>query len=1111
MTPGIFAMIHSPKRKYFLITIAVLLALVLAATIFLPYLVDINNYRGFIVKKAEELLNRRVSIEKIQLHLINGIGIRCTGVIIWDAGGREEFISARDMLLKFKPIPLLRKELVINKIIFDYPRINIERDSRGKFSFQLPEAPPEKKKGEKEKGIEWSLSRLLIDKIIIRQGRARLMDRTVGKRGLLMQLEELDLTLKEFELGRPFALTLTAKLDLGENKVGHIALSAKVAGLGKDRIDPARIRLDAQAKLTNWNLAAFSSYYRNHLPWNKLTGLADIELDYQGNLADEFRLKAEVDVKSVVLTCPKLFTAPLPFPTARARVDAVLKDRRLDLQIKSFKLACVRFNISGRLQLANLLSPQRSISLQAVCSPFTIVDGKRYIPFKAIPPKAADFINNCVSSGVVEDLSVKLAGELGRFKELNKPQNHGLLSAAAKFKGFKLMPADQAYKLEDISGSAELGEGKLVVDELSARIEDSRLRIYNSRITDLYTAPRFELHSTAELSLADGYLSQKLPAELKQRLAPRGTANLRLEARGDSQKLALAGSLDLNRVSYSYGSWLKKKAGQSNSVEFEGQLLNRKSVELRRLVYHLGNSRLLINVVRLNPLQIDLQAGRFDIQDLKPIMPNLFTPQTKGFVSADVKVSRTGKGTRISGQMSIKDSELQLVKYSPKLEGEGRLRFNLATKPEGLGLEGRAELTRAAYSYKDKLRKPAGLKNTVVLQGVLKDTGELQLDKLLIRLDSSEANLTGRIKDFESTRAELKLSGKEIKVSHLLPVFGDLLPDKLNITGGSLNLALGLTGPLNDPSRLDIQGDIQLYNAIISGEDPFYRLDNLNAHLTPLRDSSLRLTLQAEQGNYQKFGFSRLLGQIKLKKSQMLINRLSLEAYQGSLSLKGKLDIPPTPPRYDLSFKVKNMDIRQLLQSLGLADGIISGRITANGQLSSTGKGKNKFAGLNGVVKLKLTDGEIKKYGTLAKIFSLISPTVLLNGELPDLNRQGFPYQSIQGSFNIANGVATTEDLTLASDAWRIVTLGRIDLTNRQLDLKVYVQPWQTLDKLVSKIPIAGKILKGEKRGMIDTYFTVKGDFDSPEVTAKPLTSLAENIWGIFKRTLKLPLTIFSK
>jgi len=120
------------------------------------------------------------------------------------------------------------------------------------------------------------------------------------------------------------------------------------------------------------------------------------------------------------------------------------------------------------------------------------------------------------------------------------------------------------------------------------------------------------------------------------------------------------------------------------------------------------------------------------------------------------------------------------------------------------------------------------------------------------------------------------------------------------------------------------------------------------------------------------------------------------------------------------------------------------------------------------------------------------------------------PYNSIIANFEIKNGIAVTEDLLIDSDSMRITTVGEIDMRTKQMDMIVGVQPFQTVDKIISSIPLAGRILTGDKKALIVFYYTVKGDMNDPEITAVPFESLGKGILGVFKRLLLTPQEILS-
>jgi hypothetical protein len=129
----------------------------------------------------------------------------------------------------------------------------------------------------------------------------------------------------------------------------------------------------------------------------------------------------------------------------------------------------------------------------------------------------------------------------------------------------------------------------------------------------------------------------------------------------------------------------------------------------------------------------------------------------------------------------------------------------------------------------------------------------------------------------------------------------------------------------------------------------------------------------------------------------------------------------------------------------------------------------------------------------------------LLDFRLPDFVSTGMPYDTIDGSYDFADGKVTTSDLSVHSPSLNMTLVGSADLISKELDLQAGVQPLQTVGRVISRIPIAGWLLTGNKKRLVVVYMTAKGGWDNPEVTITPMTSLSSKVIGIFKRTLNLP------
>ena len=127
---------------------------------------------------------------------------------------------------------------------------------------------------------------------------------------------------------------------------------------------------------------------------------------------------------------------------------------------------------------------------------------------------------------------------------------------------------------------------------------------------------------------------------------------------------------------------------------------------------------------------------------------------------------------------------------------------------------------------------------------------------------------------------------------------------------------------------------------------------------------------------------------------------------------------------------------------------------------------------------------------------------------LPD-KRTGF--DMIRGNFIINQGVAETENYTVETSKRKMSVIGKFDLGNKNLDLAVGIAPWSNLNKAISKIPLAGKILTGKnEKSLLTSYYNVKGEMGSPKVTLVPLKSLGKKVISLLKGILETPKEIFA-
>jgi uncharacterized protein involved in outer membrane biogenesis len=275
--------------------------------------------------------------------------------------------------------------------------------------------------------------------------------------------------------------------------------------------------------------------------------------------------------------------------------------------------------------------------------------------------------------------------------------------------------------------------------------------------------------------------------------------------------------------------------------------------------------------------------------------------------------------------------------------------------------------------------------------------------------------------------------------------------------------------------------------------------------------------IKIDQAKYRSLHCQDLKGEMKTIDGTLFISSLQFKANEGDFWGEGWVKPTEKGIRIEIKPRFSNMEARAFIRTLfekGEEERvIITGRVHID-KAELRGEGENfgtMKESLNGRLRYEMENGVIERFNILSKIFSILNVSQLLKGRLPDLTTKGLPYHQIQGNFNVMNGVATTDDFLVESDAMRITLLGKIDLGKNLIDVRIGIHPLVTIDTILSSVPIAGYILTGEDRGFISYFYQVKGTLDDPKIEAVPFKIVEESTWGIIKRLLGTPLRPFQK
>jgi len=209
-----------------------------------------------------------------------------------------------------------------------------------------------------------------------------------------------------------------------------------------------------------------------------------------------------------------------------------------------------------------------------------------------------------------------------------------------------------------------------------------------------------------------------------------------------------------------------------------------------------------------------------------------------------------------------------------------------------------------------------------------------------------------------------------------------------------------------------------------------------------------------------------------------------------------------------LDFKLDAED-RQLSPILGCffnKETAMNGRFSLKGVITGRGKGDHFDQHTQGTIELSAIDGRIFSDSVLAQILTYLNVTEGLWGKLPSIGQEGIGYHSITVKGVIQNGVLKVTEGVMDGDAMEIVGLGKVDIANRQLDIVLLLAPLKTIDRIVKRIPIVGRILGGS---LVSIPVKVTGEVTNPKITTLAPSEIGAGMIRMLERIVQFPIDIF--
>lgn len=901
--------------------------------------------------------------------------------------------------------------------------------------------------------------------LAVSDGTVKLVDRRNPARPFTITLEGIQGRFSDLSLKKPLRLRVSGTWPQGKNPASF-SLAGTVTPPA-DLTDWRGLGLDLELSLKDFSPQKAVQHFFDEGKM-EAAGRLSVSLKAKGSPAGGVKLDGQVSGKDFSLVAPSYKRTPIAVQSLDfALTWTATKDRQ---RFENLSVKIDDLGLEGNLALSRR---DNEPWIEGSLSSAPISAG-RLLSF--LPDRGAVTLREHILGGTLSLGSASFEGPLSAFAHLDS--TFPLREAKVSLKGgtLRIVPGTV---LEEVAASVALAGNRLTLKGGSAHLAGSPLQFSGS------VDQVFQIHRTLRLkaggTLPAEHLLALLPVKRPANLTLGGGVPIKLTVEGTLDDLQTDLDANLDDLALQLGKIVSKAAGAKGSLSLRAELtpktltLKKGSLQLPFLDAS-ANGYLARTANRKFSLVLD--APRLDLSEIRKRVPVLEKLNARGGLS--LHYSLTGSDGRISnrqGRVLLHNFGIHIVRTI-------------------------ADINHA--------------NGKILLSGNRAD-----LVGIALKMGSSPLNVRGTVKDFFDPKIDLLVRGKAVHGNDLAFFSTDAVLRDLKA-----HLVIDRSHLAFEPATVKLDGgtDATIRGTITDFKAPKVRLDIESRHAdidevialwhkprppqqvqAAKRKGSLVITARVREGTLGELHFQNAEGVISSHQRILTIHPLHFQAGKGVCAGQIVVDHSSgSPPLLKISGHLENFDAAAIYRELLKRKGLVTG--TLRGDFYLEGKAGKEFLPTSlGGFDMKVEKGVLRKFQFLSKVFSLLNVSQILTFRLPDMSLEGMPFNNLKGSFALHRGVLSTEDLLVDSNAMNLSLVGDMDLKKQTLDLTLGVKPLQTVDKIVTNIPLAGWILTGKEKALITVYFRIKGKSEDPEVIPIPVTSVSEKVLGIFKRVLQLP------
>lgn len=1116
-------------------------ALVAALVYVLPLFVSAERYRPFLAAYLSEKLGSDVSFDSLEFTLAEGPGVAVGNVVI-EANGKPA-LSVSRLQARVSFVKAMQGQLFFDEFSLENPVVNIIRAKDGSFNIPFlnlsePEKPALAAMAEK--------AMKAFKSIAITNASAMFKDESVSAPATKVSFFKVNASFSRGILAKDHGKLIVSALVAHKKATGKALLEATLDRGSAPSRGGTGVKAGGRASLAGFDMAALWPYIKDAAPFERLEGLADLDLSFESDLAEKAALKGRFALGSADMRLKGAPDFRISPETLSLAFDVTADRRQAEIVSAHAEMDNLSADFKGKV--ADISGPDPAVTLTVDTEMVDVNEFRARVPDSVFTPQQVSFLNNNFRGGKARLAGLTYAGSLSALRSIGQTYALHNFSGGISVKDMSVLMPGMTLPFEDVEGSVTLEGDALRMDRLKGRYGKSHLRNVSGVLRKAHDWPVIDASLNADLDLVEAsrlFAEKAASPEFREKIEgvkiTSGAAKVDMAVIWDTKEppsaAVLKGKIAMDGVDLKSEALGLPIQGLSGTLEGNTSELSLKKVSWVAGLSSFTLDGTLRDALKPEPefdLKLNGAVSLDDIDSIRFVSYGGIYYQT-GLVFAEIGVRGGFKDFRLDYRLDMTGAEYRLLDIIHKFKGARNIYSFTGSVRGGEKLT----IDRLKVMVGDSVITVSGkISQLMAEQGIdveVESEGANMddLDKFFLFFDdiNGGGKVGGRFSIKSLPGRPIKLSGKLIfnEATFRIPILDGIFYDclgELDLINNHIFLKKG-RGRFNEsPFRISGQGSI--------AERPEFTLnveaDSLNLHdlfgrplpegekapekkksaLTepaPTPDWVWTLNVKSRKGDIGVLRYQDLNTRLRYDSDIFHIDPLNFESAGGKWRFTGDISLlKEAGVKFTSKIDVVDMEMGRLLTESFGGEKTVDGKF--NLKMDVAGNGglwRDMKKTLTGRLEARSGRGVIHRFNLLSKIFSLLNVLQYLKLKTPDLAAEGMSFTNVSAGFDIKDGVARTENLMVDSEAMRISAVGSYDVPGGDVDMRVGVMPFVAVDKVISSIPVAGHVLTGENKSLLASYYEVKGPLDDPDVTAVPFESLAAGIGGIFKRLFELP------